>query len=240
MKMKLKQAMSRPSALGPGFRPAGFTLIELLVVISIMAVIAGFGLSVAPGIKRSQYEKTATAELSQIENALDNYKAKYGAYPPSNPNVYSAPYTNSLFPPLYYELSGVTYQTNQFVTLDGTATILSSGVQTAFGMGGFVNCTKGSGEEMASAKNFLLDMKTRQIGSVNDAGVLITNLITSVGGPDGNSQIFKTLGCNPFRYVYPGVNNPGSYDLWVQLVISGKNYLICNWSQTPIINAPYP
>ena len=45
---------------------------------------------------------------------------------------------------------------------------------------------------------------------------------------------------NPFRYLYPGTNNPSSYDLWVQLKISGKMYLICNWSTTPIVNSPLP
>ncbi len=40
---------------------------------------------------------------------------------------------------------------------------------------------------------------------------------------------------NPFRYIYPGTNNPTSYDLWIDLRISGKTNLICNWSHAPII-----
>jgi hypothetical protein len=47
-------------------------------------------------------------------------------------------------------------------------------------------------------------------------------------------------GVNPFRYVYPGVNNPGGYDLWVQLSIYGKTYLICNWSRVVKQNSPLP
>ena len=78
-----------------------FTLIELLVVISIMGLLAALIFPVAGAVKRQQYLKTASGELAQIETALDNYKAKYGVYPPSNPN-------NPLVNQLYYELIGTT------------------------------------------------------------------------------------------------------------------------------------
>ena len=92
------------------------------------------------------------------------------------------------------------------------------------------------------AQNFLLGLKANRIGSVTNAGgVLISNLITSVRGPDAT---YMPLGrypdVNPFRYIYPGTNNPSSYDLWVQLVISGKTNLICNWNTKVIINSPLP
>ena len=45
---------------------------------------------------------------------------------------------------------------------------------------------------------------------------------------------------NPWRYVCPGTNNPGSYDLWIQLSIAGKNNLICNWSEQVQIGSPLP
>ena len=41
---------------------------------------------------------------------------------------------------------------------------------------------------------------------------------------------------NPWRYAYPGTNNPGSYDLWVQLDIAGNTNLICNWTKQVQIN----
>ncbi len=59
-----------------------FTLIELLVVISIMGFSRRSLFPVTGAVKRQQYLKTATAEMEQIETALDNYKAKYGFYPP--------------------------------------------------------------------------------------------------------------------------------------------------------------
>ena len=57
---------------------------------------------------------------------------------------------------------------------------------------------------------------------------------------DDAYQPLKAPGLNPFRYVYPGVNNPSSYDLWVQLVIGGKTNLVCNWSRQVQINSPLP
>ncbi len=46
---------------------------------------------------------------------------------------------------------------------------------------------------------------------------------------------------NPWRYNSANpTNNPGSYDLYIQLRIAAKNYLICNWSKQVQINNPLP
>lgn len=222
----------------------GFTLIELLVVISIMGVLAGLTIPVLKSLKAAQYKKVARAELVRLETALENYKAKYGVYPPGNKNAPTATYQPALFSQLYYELSGTTINGGDFVTLDGRSAISISPVNlvnTAYGVGGFVNSTKGGGEDAEAAKNFLTELKQNQYNEyVTNNNVRTTELVTSVGGPDDSYQPLKAPGLNPFRYVYPGVNNPGSYDLWVQLVISGKTNLICNWSKQVQINNPLP
>jgi prepilin-type N-terminal cleavage/methylation domain-containing protein len=240
--------------MGNGVRPddsrqpgrQGFTLIELLVVISIMAILAGFTLSVVGGIKRKQWVNTATAEMTQIQSALDDYKAKYGVYPPSNANSYTPPQTNSMFPPLFYELCGVTNKNlnnvNVYQPLDGSTAIQSNQVPNAFGIGGFINCSQGSGEDTTAARNFLMGLKANRTYWVSNSNynVFFTVLVTSVGGPDAGYQPLGVQDVNPFRYVYPGINNPGSYDLWVNLVINRKTNTICNWSPNPIINSAYP
>ncbi len=220
----------------------GFTLIELLVVISIMALIAAFTLPVLTAVKRQQYLKVASAELKGIEMALDNYKAKYGVYPPSNPHL--TPAVNTL----YYELSGVTNNiaNKSYTTLDSACTITETDYGNAFkdaasisSIGGIINCTKGGAEDGTAAKNFLPGLKQNRIGTsltpVNN--VPITNLITSARGPDAS---YMPLGSsypevNPFRYAYPGTNNPSSYDLWIDLKIGGKTNRICNWKSAPFI-----
>ena len=227
----------------------GFTLIELLVVISIIGVLAGFTIPVLSSVKAAQYKKVARAELEFIQTALENYKAKYGAYPPGNQNLPSAAYIPALLPQLYYELAGTYTNAGNFITLDGSSSISinpANLVNTSYGVGGFVNCTKGNGEDDIKAKNFLSGIRQQMLyanwtNSPNCAGTTI--LKTSVGGPDDNYHPLNPVtgtGPNPFRYVYPGVNNPNSYDLWVQLVIKGKTNLVCNWSRQVIINSALP
>jgi len=47
---------------------------------------------------------------------------------------------------------------------------------------------------------------------------------------------------NPWRYNSSNpTNNPGSYELWIQLVFApGKSNLICNWTKQVQINSPLP
>jgi prepilin-type N-terminal cleavage/methylation domain-containing protein len=216
-----------------------FTLIELLVVIAIIAVLAALILPLASSVGRVKRINTAQAELQKLESALENYKAKYGVYPPSNP---SQVITNALF----YELTGVANDGVNYIPLDGSAPVVATAFQGYFGLGGVVNCTKGSGDETVYAKDFLPDLKANQIASItNGANSTYYCVVTSVGGPDANYNPLPGTSGNPFRYLYPGTNNPNSYDLWVQLSINSKPgaphyYLICNWSQQPLRNSPLP
>lgn len=216
---------------------AGFSLIELLVVISIISILAGFTLVVLSGISKTRARSTATAELSQIEGALEDYKAKYGVYPPSNPGL-----GGILLPPLYYELIGVTNTGGYFKSLDNSGQLPAAPaqLQNALGVGGFINCSKSGGDEAPPARSFLKSLKANRIGSFFINGLAVSNLVTSVNGPDPRYQPLGVPNLNPFRYMYPGTNNPNSYDLYVQLVFSGQTNLICNWSKEVIKNSPLP
>jgi len=220
-------------------RNAGaFTLIELLVVIAIMGILAALIVPVMSSMKRTAYINKARAEMAQLETAIDGYHAAYNFYPPGNANATPANLTPALVNPLYYELAGTTNTGGSFTTLDGSATISPATATSAFGVAGFVNCTTGSGEDARAAKNFLLDLNAKQIGTADG----ITNLVCSVGGPDQNYTPMGASypGVNPWRYLYPGANNPNGYDLWIQLVIGGHTNLVCNWSSQVQINSPMP
>jgi prepilin-type N-terminal cleavage/methylation domain-containing protein len=218
-----------------------FTLIELLVVISIIGLLAAFTVTGLMAVKRSQYRSHARAEMALIETAIDSYKAAYGFYPPGNPN-------SAIFNPLYFELLGTTNKNNAtYQTLDGSFSINDSDltVPGPLGVGGFINCSKsGAGEDAPSAKNFLPALKPKQYGlNITNQlfpGIPVALLLCSVGGPDQNYQPLTVPDVNPWRYTSPGTNNPGGYDLYVQLVISGKTNLICNWSRQVQINSPLP
>jgi len=237
-----------PSHLAPRTLPA-FTLIELLVVISIIAVLAAFTVPVLKSVARKKVLDRTKGEMAQLETAIDSYKAAYGSYPPSNPNYIptnSITWPQAMFPPLYYELLGTTNNSGLglYQTLDGSASISdsSASVANAFGVSGFINCSKtGAGEDAPAARDFLPDLKPNRFMSASNNGVLATVLVASVAGPDpGYRPFFGTSGFNPWRYVSPGFNNPNSYDLWIQLVISGQTNLICNWSKQVQINSPLP
>ena len=223
-----------------------FTLIELLVVISIIGVLAAFTLTVMKSVKRHQYISHTQAEMGLLETAIQRYHDAYGFYPPSNPNYNPnnpATFSQAMFSPLYFELLGTTLNNGNYTNLDRSASISGapSTMTDGFGVGGFINCTKGSGEDIHPAQNFLPGLKPKQFNSyfTNYNNVRVTVLLGSVGGPDQNYPA-NSPGLNPWRYVSPGVNNPGSYDLWIQLVISGQTNLICNWNGQVQINSPLP
>ncbi|MGO8766054.1 MAG: type II secretion system protein [Limisphaerales bacterium] len=205
-----------------------FSLIELLTVIAIIGVLAAFLLTVTAGVKKTKYINTASAEMQRIETALDNYKARYGAYPPSGTNV--------LVNPLYYELVGTTNSNGHFTTVDGS----ENASPAFFYESGFINCSKpgAGGENGPAAEDFLPDLKPNQIGVITNTSQTNCLLVVSVGGPDPGYG--PGMGLNTWRYLCPGTNNPNSYDLWVQLSINGKHNLVCNWNSKVQINSPYP
>ena len=80
----------------------GFTLGELLVVIVIIGILAGLVVGLSGTASYKMRESRTRAELVAIETAIEAYKAKFGHYPPCNPDD---PALNSL----YYELTGALY-----------------------------------------------------------------------------------------------------------------------------------
>ena len=224
--------------------PLAFTLIELLVVISIIALLAAFTIPVLHTVARKKILDRTNGEMAQLETAIDSYKSAYGFYPPGNPGYPVTP-NDALFTPLYFELLGTTNNGGTYQTLDGSARINAANLAVVVGVSGFINCTKpGAGEDAPAARNFLPGLTQNRIGPgiTNNADTSnpVTLLLAAVGGPDQNYRPLGGSGINPWRYVSPGVNNPSSYDLWVQLVISGKTNLICNWSKSVQLNSPLP
>src|SRR5262245_10319466 len=197
-------------------RRIAFTLIELLVVISIIGLLAGLIVGLVKVVGPKKTESTVRAELKQWELVIENYKSKIGPYPPDNTN-------NPALAPLYYELAGTVASSDgkTFRTLLGSGdTIKQQHMLLTFGLAGFVN----SGEE---ARTFLpQNLKSERISIFTNNTIRLEDnvriLVSSVRGPRGEVI--------PWRYVSSNAtNNPGSYDLWVEIAIGGKTTIIGNW-----------
>ena len=61
----------------------GFTLIELLVVISIIVILASLGMAQYGNAVTGAKEATLKEDLFRLRDAIDQYYADKGVYPPS-------------------------------------------------------------------------------------------------------------------------------------------------------------
>jgi prepilin-type N-terminal cleavage/methylation domain-containing protein len=232
-----------------------FTLIEMLVVIAIIGILAGLLFTTVGPIKKKRLINLAQTELAQVQTAIEAYKTKKGFYPPDNPG-------NALINPLYFELEGTILTNNTFVTLDGSGqmaaptppgppfpdfTAVFGGTTTLSGFANSSTSTR-STDDAQAATQFLKDLRPNQIGqlvygSAPQGGNAI--LVCSIEWPDAATEPVPssllrpppyTINLNPWRYVSTNpTNNAGTYDLWVDLSISGKTYRISNWKKEPQI-----
>lgn len=61
----------------------GFTLVELLVVITIIAILASLIVVGASAARSAARRGTILLEMDNLSGSLQDYKSKYGAYPPN-------------------------------------------------------------------------------------------------------------------------------------------------------------
>jgi prepilin-type N-terminal cleavage/methylation domain-containing protein len=217
-------------------RRRAFTLVELLVVMAVIATLAAMLFPAAAAIKKRAIIKRVETEMKFLEAALAAYQGNLGHYPPDNPD---APIANQLF----YELSGTKVNGPAYETESGQGRINTADLPTFFGnkVTGFVNVSKGGGDEAQSSKNYLIGLRPAQyleverngrsgiILGVTDKGPLVFNEAASGG---------RTI--NPWRYTSgSATNSPGKYDLWIDVLIAGKTNRFCNWSEKPLLVNDY-
>jgi prepilin-type N-terminal cleavage/methylation domain-containing protein len=205
-----------------------FTLVEMLVVIAVIATLAAMIFPAFSALKRKAAIQKAQTELKLVASAITDYKHQYKHYPPDNP-------TNAAVNGLYFELLGTVQKGANFETKNGDARILATAVPGQFGQGGFVNCTKGNGDDNAqAAKKFLVELKPQQYGEIAPG---IRLLACSVSWPEKlGVGAAGVMALNPWRYASSNpTNNHGEFDLWVDIVVGDKTNRISNWSDKPLI-----
>jgi prepilin-type N-terminal cleavage/methylation domain-containing protein len=216
----------------------GFTLIELLVVIAVMAILAALIFPVTGAVNRQKIRSKASAELKEVESAIQLYKEKLGHYPQQGtPNPNTGGYAVT---PLYYELAGTRLlQNGNYETLDGASIIQRDALQPTFGVGAFVNSMRGQGDdESRKAQRFNTSMKPHQAALMNANDEQSPRLmVCTVGWKNlANPVLPNNPSANPFFYnAFNPTNNPNSFDLWVDVIVDGKTNRINNWTREPII-----
>jgi prepilin-type N-terminal cleavage/methylation domain-containing protein len=234
--------------------PAGFTLVELLIVIAVIATLAALLMPVFHSVTIHSVLQRAQSERAQLETAIQNYFSDRGFYPPGNASASAQNLYPALTNQLYYELEGTTTNSGPptaasaviFTTLDGASSIdATPTVQAAFGVASFMNYTKGGAEDSKPAKNYLPGLPASRMATNNVGRGPFTILVTAANSDPNYKPLpgivtFTGANANPWRYLYPGVHNPNSYDLWIQIFIGGKTNLICNWRTDPEVNPTLP
>jgi type II secretory pathway pseudopilin PulG len=224
---------------------------ELLVVIAIIGILAALIFPAAGAIKKRATISKAQTEMDRVIVAIELYKEKLGAYPPDNPRL---PALN----PLYFELLGTRQPTpTLYETLDKAVQMPLGAFPRAFsgldannnvvpsGVSGFVNSDRPAGEETLAARTFLRGLQPGQFVDGLNNGVSNRLLTCTVQWPKNLPPLvpsFQPVEAgvypNPWRYVSSNpTNNPGTYDLWVDLVVGGKTNRISNWRRQPLVVA---
>jgi prepilin-type N-terminal cleavage/methylation domain-containing protein len=229
---------------------SAFTLVELLIVIATIGILAALLMPVFHSVTIHAVLQRAQSERAQIETAIQNYYSDRGFYPPGNASASPQNLYPALTNQLYYELEGTTtngIQSINYTTLDGANTMAGFAIPTAFGPGvtGFMNYTKGGAEDSKPAKNYLPGLPAARMATNTVAQSRFMILVTAANSDPNYKPLpgvvtLTGANANPWRYLYPGIHNPTSYDLWIQIFIGGKTNLICNWKTDPEVNPALP
>lgn len=220
----------------------GFTLVEMLVVMAVIVVLAAMIFPAASVIKGKSTIRKARSELLAVALAIENYKQKFGHYPPDHIVIVGGRMEASRSNSLYFELCGVVQKTaTDFETLDGSARVSIADAQTHFGHGGFVNCAKGGGDDNAQAASvFLRKLPPKQYADLGAVPPTLRVLTCTIDWPEKLGSLLNIPnlpGANPWRYDCSSTNrfNSDGFDLWIDIVVGGKTNRISNWSETPTL-----
>jgi len=221
---------------------AAFTLIELLVVIAIIGILAALIVGGAGIAQAKSRRARVEAEREQLISIIEAYKKAKGYYPPDNsntPNPFPGAYTyqNTLF----FELTGCDIQGNPaappfLYRSRVSGEIFTNGdIMLSFNVGGILNASTDTNEVV----NYFKNLRAGQHGLIKaPSGAVFSVLGVGVPGPGATNTVGGTGPgiLNPWNYVLTNpTNNPGSFDLWMDVYWSGKTNRVCNWSRDPIV-----
>jgi hypothetical protein len=209
---------------------------QTAVAILIIGVLGGLGYVAYEFITAKVLEAKVKAALPKVcaevreergklVAAIEAYKARFGVYPPdhvlSRQPLVVDPVTNTLL----YELVGTIYNpTNKMFQVGGMEAAEEKYVKDFFQIEGFRNC----GKTPDSITNFLRiePVPARQLHDDPDVFAVGFQVPYEGIAPD----VVWEFDASPWRYVSSSpTNNPGKFDLWIELKTKYQRVVIGNW-----------
>ncbi len=209
---------------------------ETVIIIVILAALAGVGYAswqfIAEKILEARVNaamptvlEAIRAQRAQLVAAIEAYKVQFGAYPPdhvlSRQPLLVDPVNNTLL----YELVGAVYNpTNKTFRVDNLEVAEADYVRKFFQVDGFKNCA----ETKAGIKRFLTmdPVPERQLHDDPDVFAVGFQVPYESLAP----EVFWEFNVSSWRYVSSSpTNNPGKFDLWVDLSTRTQKRTIGNW-----------
>jgi hypothetical protein len=209
---------------------------ETVVILAIAAMLAGVGYLAYEFVTAKVLETKVNAAIptvsekiraqrAKLVSAIEAYKAHFGAYPPDHVISRQPLIVDSVTNTLLYELSGVIYDsTNKMFELSHLEAAEEKYVKQFFQIDGFKNCAQTTDK----LKRFLTDEPLPALQLHDDPDVFALGYQVSYDGLA--PEVVWEFQISPWRYVSSSpTNNPGKFDLWVDVKTKNRNLVIGNW-----------
>jgi hypothetical protein len=216
-----------------GFESRSLTAKQAVAVILAIVVVTALGYGAYQFYTAVRHTRLVRAYLpkaleelrrqrTELITAIEEYHKQYGFYPPARPRAEQAP---GVINPLFYELAGTRFHPNQQDFYDRTQKepIHVDTMVKNFG----VKCFTNSLPFPTWPTDFLAP---RQLPKKEfSEGADIYGVGFNTGALPGD--VVDDLELTPWRYtVGSSTHNPGRFDLWIEMNVHGKHYLVGNWS----------
>jgi hypothetical protein len=170
-------------------------------------------------------EETAR-ELQTLMRAIEAYKSSLGCYPPDHVISRNPPRVDVVTNALLYELLGTVHdRTNEVFYLEHLPAIRGRLVRRFFDVDSFKNCA----ERPELVKPFIRMSEIRStLGVSSKPDVALLAFFPAWEGIE--PELTQEIGLASWRYnATAPVHNPGSYDLWIEVPVSGTKVVVGNW-----------
>ena len=120
----------------------GFTLVELLVVIAIIGVLAGLLVPGVFAVRKSFNNASVKFEVQGLDTAVNNYRSKYGDYPPDGSSwTIMEAHFRKIFPNILQTelqlLNPANNANNSYIRSDYAGRVMDPAEAMVFFLGGF-------------------------------------------------------------------------------------------------------